>query len=181
MEFQMRKLLIATAVVGAAAVSLPAAYAIDVVVGGDGEVDVTIGVGAGEEGAEAGAAAGAEAGAGAVAGGGEAGAMMEPPAEIMLRTDGDAEMAVAAEALVAQSVFTNDGVEIGTVTAVSAAANGDTQLIIALNEGWMEGVNSVAISSSVMMQTDGQLVVNTDEADLRSSIEAGMAAAAEAG
>jgi len=170
----MKKLLLAAAVAGSTALCVSSAFAIDVTIGGEGGVDVTIGVGSGEAGIGVGGEAAV--GVGAAAGGAEA---LEPPAEVMIRTEAGAEANVATETLIDQAVFTNDGVEIGTVTGVTATAAGDTQFVVTLGEGWMEGVTSVAISSTVVMQTETGLVVDTDEADLRASIEAGLAAAAE--
>lgn len=173
----MKKLLLAAAVAGSAALCVSTAYAIDVTVGGEGGVDVTIGAGSGE--AEAGAAGEAAVGVDAGAGARDAGAMMEPPTEVTIQTEGGSEANVAADTLIDQAVFTNDGVEIGVVSAVTATMNGDTQFVVTLGEGWMEGVTSVAISASAVVQAENGLVVDTDEADLRASIEAGLAAAAE--
>jgi hypothetical protein len=177
----MRRLILAIAATGLSAIGLSSASAIDVKIGGEAGVDITIGVGVGagvggdEGGAGAGVGVGVEAGAGAAAGAGEGNA---PPTEIMIRTEGGAEATLVANALVGQSVFTNDGAEIGTVAGVTAAADGSAQLLVALTAGWMEGVENVAISLSAMIQAGGQLVVDTDEADLRASIQAGLAAGA---
>jgi hypothetical protein len=169
----MRRLFLAIAVTGLSALGISTASAIDVTIGGGAGVDITIGVG----GDESGAAVGVEVGAGAAAavGAGEGNA---PPTEIMIRTEGGAEATLAADTLVGLSVFTNDGAEIGTVTGVTAAADGGAQLLVALTAGWMDGVENVAISLSAMVQAGGQLVVDTDEADLRASIQAGLAAGA---
>ena len=171
----MRKLFLAIAAGSLSALGVSSASAIDVTIGGEAGVDITIGIG-GDEG-DAGVGVGVEvgAGAGAAAGGGDGNA---PPAEIMIRTEGGAEATLVAETLVGLSVFTNDGAEIGTVAGVTANAAGDAQLLVALTEGWMDGVENVAVSLSAMMQAGGQLVIDTDEADLRASIEAGLAAGA---
>jgi hypothetical protein len=171
----MRKLFLAIAAGGLSALGISSASAIDVTIGGEAGVDITIGIG-GDEG-DVGVGVEVGAGAGAVVGAGD-GDGNAPPTEIMIRTEGGAEATVVADALVGQSVFTNDTVEVGTVTGVTATAEGDVQLLVALTEGWMEGVENVAISLSAMMQAGGQLVVDTDEADLRASIEAGLAAGA---
>jgi hypothetical protein len=171
----MRKLFLAIAAGGLSALGISSASAIDVTIGGEAGVDITIGIG-GDEG-DVGVGVEVGAGAGAVVGAGD-GDGNAPPTEIMIRTEGGAEATVVADALVGQSVFTNDAVEVGTVTGVTATAEGDVQLLVALTEGWMEGVENVAISLSAMMQAGGQLVVDTDEADLRASIEAGLAAGA---
>jgi hypothetical protein len=171
----MRKLFLAIAAGGLSALGISSASAIDVTIGGEAGVDITIGIG-GDEG-DVGVGVEVGAGAGAVVGAGD-GDGNAPPTEIMIRTEGGAEATVVADALVGQSVFTNDAVEVGTVTGMTATAEGDVQLLVALTEGWMEGVENVAISLSAMMQAGGQLVVDTDEADLRASIEAGLAAGA---
>jgi hypothetical protein len=171
----MRKLFLAIAAGGLSALGISSASAIDVTIGGEAGVDITIGIG-GDEG-DVGVGVEVGAGAGAVVGAGD-GDGNAPPTEIMIRTEGGAEATVVADALVGQSVFTNDAVEVGIVTGVTATAEGDVQLLVALTEGWMEGVENVAISLSAMMQAGGQLVVDTDEADLRASIEAGLAAGA---
>ncbi len=175
----MRRLFLAIAASGLSAVGISSASAIDVTIGGGAGVDITIGVGGDEDGAGAGVGVGVEVGAGAAVGAGDGdGNGNAPPAEIMIRTEGGAEATLVADALVGQSVFTNDGAEIGTVTGVTATADGNAQLVVALTQGWMEGVENVAISLSAMVQAGGQLVVDTDEADLRASIPAGRAAAA---
>ena len=175
----MRKLFLAIAAGGLSALGISSASAIDVTIGGEAGVDITIGIGGDEGDAGVGVGVGVEvgAGAGAAVGAGD-GDGNAPPTEIMIRTEGGAEATVVADALVGQSVFTNDAVEVGIVTGVTATAEGDVQLLVALTEGWMEGVENVAISLSAMMQAGGQLVIDTDEADLRASIEAGLAAGA---
>lgn len=178
----MKKFLLATALMTSAAFAgVTAAHAIDVTVGGEAGADITIGVGAGGADAGAGAAAGAAANVGAGAGGGAAaGEAMMPATDVMLRTAGGAEATVAADTLVATDVFTNDGAHVGTVSAINATADGDTVFVITVDDGWMEGVTTFSIYSSAMLQTDTGLQIDTDEADLRSSITAGMEAGAAA-
>lgn len=165
------------ALVTAAFVGLPAAHAIDVTVGGEAGVDVTVG-GTVEAGAnvEAGAAAGM---AEAAEGGGSG--MIAEDGTLTLRTDAGVEAGVAVDGLIGQSIHTDDEVEFGVVAEVISDGEGHAILVVETAEGWMEGVERIAVYASAVTQTEAGLTLDTSEEDLRASIEAGMMAGAEAG
>ena len=170
-----RTLFAATLLTSAALIALPA-QALEVTVGGEGEVDVTISAGANvdatvEMGAAAGAGSDAEA-----AGGGE----ITADGMLTLRGDGDTEATVAVDTLIGQAVYTSDGVEFGTVAEVAADAEGKAVFTVDVVEGWIEGIASVAIYATAVVQADGQLQVEATEEELRASIAAGLAAEAGA-
>ncbi len=196
-----RILLAATALTAATALSLPAS-AIDVNVGAgaEGAVNVIVGGGA-DGGANAGAAAGANVGvnAGANAGGGAGGgggggagggagaaagidAAAAAVTEVTLRTDAaaNATATVAANALINATVWTTDNVNVGVVMALATATDGEVLLIIDTADGWVANLDQIAVRASAVVQTSAGLQVQTDDADLKASITAAMAANAGA-
>ncbi len=87
----MRKAMLTATILAAGTFSVPAAYAIDVTVGGDAGVDVTVGGGATVSvDVDAGAAAGAGGAAGSAMAAGGAMEAGEAPTTVTLRTTGDA-------------------------------------------------------------------------------------------
>ncbi len=53
--------------------------------------------------------------------------------------------------------------------------------IVDVDDGWMENIAHIAVAVSAMVQSENQLWIDTTDADLRSSIEAGLTADATAG
>jgi hypothetical protein len=90
------------------------------------------------------------------------------------------------------AVFTNDGVEIGTVVEVATADDGEMVIIVAVEEGAIEGVDRLAVRVTsvipestldrannnaadgryVFLATEWRVVIQTDAADLRTSVVA---------
>ena len=189
-----RILLAATFLTAATALSLPAS-AIDVNIGAGAEGAVDVIIGGGDAAANAGAAAGANVGvnagggAGGGGGGGGGGAAVgvntaaAAVTEVTLRTNAttNATATVAANALINATVWTNDNVNVGVVMALATATDGEVLLIIDTTDGWVANLDQIAVRASAVVQTNAGLQVQTDDADLKASITAAMAANAAAG
>jgi hypothetical protein len=196
MELIMKRILLAaTFLTAVTALSLPAT-AIDVNLGAGVEGAVDVIIGGGDAGADAGAAVGANVGvnAGANAGGGAGGggggnmaagidAAAAAVTEVTLRTNAaaNATATVAANALINAAVWTNDNVNVGAVMALATATDGEVLLIIDTADGWVANLDQIAVRASAVIQTDAGLQIQTDDADLKASITAAMAANAAAG
>jgi hypothetical protein len=195
MELSMKRILLAATILTAAtALSLPAS-AIDVNIGAGAEGAVDVIIGGGDAAANAGAAVGANvgvnAGGGAGGGGGGAGgnaavgvnAAAAAVTEVTLRTNAttNATATVAANALINAAVWTNDNVNVGVVAALATATDGEVLLIIDTTDGWVANLDQIAVRASAVVQTNAGLQVQTDDADLKASITAAMAANAAAG
>lgn len=200
-----RILLAATFLTAATALSLPAnTIDVNVGAGAEGALDIIVGGNGGDAGADAAAGAnvGVNAGvnaaggnAGGNAGGGNAGgnaggntaaginATAAAVTEVMLRTNAtaNATTAFAANALVNATVWTNDNVNIGTVVALQTTVDGEVVAIIDTTDGWVANADRIAVRASALVHTDAGLVIQTDDADLKASIMAGLAAQAAAG
>lgn len=179
----MRKLLLTTTFLSAAALGLPAAHAIDVTVGGEAGAEVTVGGNAGELNAEAGAGAGAamEAAAGE---GAEGTGMVDADGMVTIRAAGDdanATTMVTLDSFIGQSVHTNDGVMIGVVGEVMTDAEGNAVLLVDVDDSWNANIQRIAVYASSTLQADGQVWIDTTDEDLRASVEAGLAGGAAAG
>ncbi|MCW5718513.1 MAG: hypothetical protein KIS68_11860 [Bauldia sp.] len=178
----MKTVLTAAALLASTALAIPAANALQIGVGGDLGVAVTIG---GDDdtginlGVGADANANVNAGAGAAAG---AAVGAEAMTNVMLRTDAatDATTDFAVDALVGASVWTEDNVLIGTVVTVTADADGTAVLIVDTTDGWMEGVDQIALRTSAVIHTDAGIIVQSGDEDLKASITAAMEANAAA-
>jgi len=189
----MKTVLAAATLLATTALAIPAANALQIGVGGDLGVTVTIG---GDEDTGINLGVGADANANVNANGnaaGNAGAAAGATVDadvmtnVMLRTDAatDAMTEFAADAVVNASVWTEDNVEIGTVLSITTDVDGTAVLIVDTTDGWMEGVDQIALRTSAVIRTDAGIVVQSDDEDLRASITAAMeanaAAAATAG
>jgi len=190
----MKTVLAAAALLATTALAIPAANALQIGVGGDLGVAVTIGgdedtginLGVGADananvnanGNAAGNAAG-NAGAGAAAGATVDANVMT---NVMLRTDAatDTMTEFAADAVVNAAVWTEDNVQIGTVLSITADADGTAVLIVDTTDGWMEGVDQIALRTSAVIRTDAGIVVQSDDEELQASITAAMEANAAA-
>ncbi|MGV8839787.1 MAG: hypothetical protein ACWA6X_05730 [Bauldia sp.] len=186
----MKTVLIAATLLASTALAIPAANALQigvggnlgatVTIGGDDDTGINLGVGAG---VDAGAAAGAGAGGGA-GGGAAAGATVEATAmtAVMLRTDAaaDATTEFAADAVVAAAVWTEDNVQIGTVVSINADADGTAVLVVDTTDGWMDGVDQIALRTSAVVHTDAGIVVQSNDDELKAAITAAVAANAGA-
>ncbi|MCW5697872.1 MAG: hypothetical protein KIS96_14225 [Bauldia sp.] len=178
----MRRFLTAAALLsGTALVAVPAANAIDIGVDVGLDVDAVIGVGAGEDGisVDAGAGVGADVDAGADA---DAGAAVDAGAGAVIVFEGDdgATSEVSLDTLLNASVWTDDDVAIGTVVELDTASDGEAVLIVDLNDGYVEGVDRIAVRASAAVATDAGLKIRTTDEDLKASLTANLDANADA-
>ncbi|MCW5714763.1 MAG: hypothetical protein KIT43_09660 [Bauldia sp.] len=176
----MKTVLTAAALLASTALAIPAANALQIGVGGDLGVAVTIG---GDDDTGINLGVGADANANVNAGAGAAaGAEAEAMTNVMLRTDAatDATTDFAVDALVSASVWTEDNVLIGTVVTVTADADGTAVLIVDTTDGWMEGVDQIALRTSAVIHTDAGIIVQSGDEELKASITAAMEANAAA-
>lgn len=171
----MKSVLIAATLLASTALAIPAANALQIGLGADLGVAVTIG-GDDDTGINLGVGANANANAGA-------GAAATTITTVTLRTDATATTTadVAVDALVNATVWTQDNIEIGTVVSVVADADGTAVLIVDTTDGWIEGVDQIALRTSAVFQTSAGITVQSDEADLKAQITAAVAANAAAG
>jgi hypothetical protein len=188
----MKRVIVVATVFLTAAAFATGAKAIDVIVGGEGEVNVIVGAPGAEAGVDAGAAVGAGAGAGVGAGAGAnvgagagagVGVDLNAPArtDLQIRTEGGAGATVMVNAVMNTPVLTNDDTRIGVVADVATATDGEALIIVALNDDFLPGVDRIAVRASAVVQTSAGLVIQTTAADLRSSITAGLEVGAGAG
>lgn len=187
----MKNTILAATFLTAASLAMSSANALEVTVGGDAGVDVTIGndvnvgVDAGvDAGAAVGGNAGAEAGAGAGAAAGaavDANVNANATTQVHLRTTDDTTVMVEGDTLLNLAVFTADDVQIGTVTDVDLNAEGGAVVIVELTDGWVDGATRVAIRADVLLQTSQGLELDTDEESLHAQIMAGLTAKAAGG
>lgn len=186
----MKTVLAAATLLATTALAIPAANALQIGVGGDLGVTVTIG-GDEDTGINLGADANANVNANGNAAGnaaGNAGAAAGVTVDanvmtnVMLRTDAatDTMTEFAADAVVNASVWTEDNVQIGTVLSITTDADGTAVLIVDTTDGWMEGVDQIALRTSAVIRTDAGIVVQSDDEELQASITAAMEANAAA-
>lgn len=190
----MKTVLIAATLLASTALAIPAANALQigvggnlgttVTIGGDDDTGINLGVGAdananvNANGNAAGNAAG-NAGAGVAAGADAAANVMT---NVQIRTDAaaDATTDFAVDALVNATVWTEDNVQVGTVVSVMADADGAAVLIVDTTDGWVEGVDQIALRTSAVIHTDAGIVVQSNDDELKASITAALAANAGA-
>lgn len=179
----MKTVLVAATLLASTALAIPAANALQIGVGGNLGVNVTIG-GDDDTGINLGVGVGVDANANAGAAGGNAGAGAAVAAmtNVMLRTDAaaDATTEFAVDALVNATVWTEDNVQIGVVTAVMADADGTAVLVVDTTDGWVEGVDQIALRTSAVIHTDAGIQVQSNDDELKADITAALAANAGA-
>ncbi|MCW5715070.1 MAG: hypothetical protein KIT43_11210 [Bauldia sp.] len=87
---------------------------------------------------------------------------------------------VNAPDLVGDRVLTTDGIDIGIVAGAATTVDGETVFIVDILPAYMTEVDRIAVRLAFLYQSTQGLVVNTDAADLSSSIVAALAGAAAA-
>lgn len=95
---------------------------------------------------------------------------------VHLRGEDDGELMLDLDVVLNLAVWTEDGVQIGTVSEIDANAEGDGMLFVDLTDGWMEGMTRVAIRTSAVVHTSEGLRLEDDETDLRAAIMAAIQA-----
>lgn len=105
-----------------------------------------------------------------------AGAAVAAEGGIRLRGEGDEDLMLDVDAVLNLSVWTEDGVQIGTVSDVDLDAEGNGMLFVDLDDNWIEGMTRVAIRASAVVNTSEGLRPSDDETDLRAAIMAAVAA-----
>ncbi len=132
------------------------AYAIDVHILAEGEVNAILGTPPGE--ATAGFVVGIKEDAVA-------------PTELTIPTDGGATATVTATAdVIGWHVFTDDGIDFGAVIGVAVANDGEALLIVDLNDGWIVGIKTIAIRTSAVLRTAEGIRIDDSEAELKVSL-----------
>lgn len=129
------------------------AYAIDVHILADGEVRAILGTPPGETAANL--VVGIQEDAVA-------------PTEVTLPAEGGATTNVTATSeIIGWHVFTEDGIDFGAVVGVAVANDGEALLVIDLNDGWVAGIDSIAIRASAVVRTAEGLEIDDTEAELK--------------
>lgn len=105
-----------------------------------------------------------------------AGAAVAAEGGIRLRGEGDEDLMLDVDAVLNLAVWTEDGVQIGTVSDVDLDAEGNGMLFVDLDDNWIEGMTRVAIRASAVVHTSEGLRLGDDETDLRAAIMAAVAA-----
>lgn len=95
---------------------------------------------------------------------------------IELRNAANVMVNVAANTLVNAAVWTNDNVNVGTVQSFMTTVDGQVVAIVDTTDGWLANVDRLAIHMSTMVQTNAGLQVQTNDADLKATATAGLAA-----
>ena len=103
-----------------------------------------------------------------------------------LNADADAEAKAMADVrgeLIGRGVFTNDGVQIGRVTAVKAAADADGKMrvIIGIEDAIQSEVRLFSMMVDADVMIDGDLKLGWSQAELMAALSAQAAAEASKG
>ncbi|MGD9740595.1 MAG: hypothetical protein AB7O56_12195 [Bauldia sp.] len=156
----MKRALLATTFLSFAAfAAVPAAYAIDVIVLTEGEVQAIVGAPGPDITVNAGAVVGVDAAAAV-------------PTEIMIRpADADIVGAVAVETLVGLDVWTDDNVQVGTVTAVAVTTDGEALLVVSVLDQYPISYDVLAFRASSVRHTDTGIEIGATDAELLADLE----------
>lgn len=91
-----------------------------------------------------------------------------PPAQVKIPAEGGATATVTVAAdVIGLQVFTDDGINFGSVVAIAVATDGEALLVVDLNDGWLAGIETIAIRTSAVTRTAAGLQVDETEADLK--------------
>ncbi|MCW5713429.1 MAG: hypothetical protein KIT43_02780 [Bauldia sp.] len=154
----MKRTILAAGLLAATSFAIPA-YALDVHILAEGEVNAILGTPAGE--ATANLVVGINEDAVA-------------PTEITIAAQGDATATVTpVTEVVGWQVFTSDGVAFGAVIGVAVANDGEALLIVDLNDGWVTGIETIAIRTSALVRTADGVEIDDTEAELKASLAGG--------
>ena len=176
----MRKFLTLAALLSATAlVAMPAAYAIDVGADASLDVDAVIGASLGDDGISVDGDVGADVDASAEVDG-DVDADADVDGDIAFEGEDGSTTEVALTSLLNASVWTEDEVNIGMVVDIKTASDGEAVLIVNLNDGYVEGVDSLAVRISAAVATEAGLKIKTTDEDLKASLTANLVASADA-
>jgi len=147
--------VLAASLLAATAFAIPA-YALDVHILAEGEVNAILGTPAGE--ATANLVVGIDQDAVA-------------PTDITISARGAGAATVTPVIdVVGWQVFTSDGIAIGAVIGVAVANDGEALLIVDLNDGWLPGIETMAIRTSALYRTAEGVEIDDTEAELKASL-----------
>lgn len=90
----------------------------------------------------------------------------------------DAFAIVNAPDLVGARALTNDGIDIGIIAGAATTVDAETVFIVDVDPAFMTEVDRIAVRLAFLYNSTQGLVINTDAADLKSSILAALAGAA---